>query len=135
MKNIGIIKEDLNFLEAVEEFEKGHIIRSYITEYAYYKDRKTNDIYRMKVVSYEESTKEFKLIKLDENMWSSGEVQGKWNVLFYQEDIPFSYQEIEMIDKALKREYEHHDNWIGFSVEDKIIFESLKMKIQYRILG
>ncbi|ELC8463900.1 hypothetical protein QYB71_003041 [Clostridium perfringens] len=81
MKYINTLKEDLTFIEAIQEFENGNVIRSYISECAYYKNRDTGDIYKTKIYFSDKEIKTFKLIKLDEEVWNSGEVQGKWNVL------------------------------------------------------
>lgn len=81
MKYINTLKEDLTFIEAIQEFENGNVIRSYISECAYYKNRDTGDIYKAKIYFSDKEIKPFKLIKLDEEVWNSGEVQGKWNVL------------------------------------------------------
>lgn len=82
MKYIKTEKEELEFSEAIKEFTKGKIIRSYISEHAYYQDE-YDDIYTAQIKYYDKDILkcDFTMIKLDEEVWSSGEIQGKWNVL------------------------------------------------------
>lgn len=82
MKYIKTEKEELNFFEAIKDFSKGKIIRSYISENAYYQDE-NEDIYTTHIGFCAEGVLEcdFSMIKLDEEVWNSGEIQGKWNVL------------------------------------------------------
>ena len=82
MKYINTLRENLTFTEAIQEFENGNIIRSYISECAYYKNHDIGDIYKTKIYFSDSKIKPFKLIKLDEEVWNSGEIQGKWNVLY-----------------------------------------------------
>ena len=82
MKYIKTEKEELSFNEPIKEFFKGKIIRSYISENAYYQDENDN-IYTTHIGYCSEYVLEcnFSMIKLDEEVWNSGEIQGKWNVL------------------------------------------------------
>lgn len=82
MKYIKTEKEELSFKEAVIEFIGGKIIRSYISEAAYYIDE-NDDIYTSNIgySNTEFLECDFSMIKLDQEVWNSAEIQGKWNVL------------------------------------------------------
>ena len=82
MKHIETIKEEVSFVEASEYLINGYVIRSYISEYAYIMD-KYSDIYTTEVGFCDKEIVpfHFRMIKLDEEVWNSGEVQGLWNVI------------------------------------------------------
>lgn len=82
MKYIKTEKEDLTFKEAIQYFFNGCIVRSYISECAYYINE-NDDIYTSHIGYCDENFYDFdfRMIKLDEEVWNSGEIQGKWNLL------------------------------------------------------
>lgn len=82
MKYIKTEKEELTFKEAVEYFSSGCIIRSYISEHAYYIDE-NDDIYTAFIGYCDKGfyDYDFRMIKMDEEVWNSGEIQGAWNML------------------------------------------------------
>lgn len=88
MKHIKTEKEELSFKDAISDFFKGKIIRSYMSEMAYYIDE-NEDIYTTQIRFSDKDVIEadFRMIKLDDEVWNSGEVQGKWNVICHYKDI------------------------------------------------
>lgn len=81
-------KDSIVFGEAIRDLGEGNIIRSLVSGQSYYMDE-YDDIYTAWIdyCDKEIHKESYYLIKLDECLWTSGEVQGKWCVLGYYKDI------------------------------------------------
>lgn len=75
-------KDSIVFGEAIRDLGEGNIIRSLVSGQSYYMDE-YDDIYTNYIdycdkEIYKDS---YCLVKLDECLWTSAEVQGKWCVI------------------------------------------------------